>query len=57
MVSVMVETHGYTLEEIANVFDSKDDLTVVNTLSENEADRDVEAGRGDDKKSQDTQEM
>ncbi|KAI0801952.1 general substrate transporter [Irpex lacteus] len=28
----MVETHGYTLEEIANVFDSKDDLTSVNIL-------------------------
>ena len=53
----MVETHGYTLEEIANVFDSKDDLTMVNTLSANGADHDVEAGRGDDKKSQDTQEI
>ncbi|KAI0083000.1 hypothetical protein BDY19DRAFT_998966 [Irpex rosettiformis] len=46
----MVETHGYTLEEIANVFDSKDDLTMVNTLEAGGVEQDVVSGKGDDRK-------
>lgn len=38
----MVETKGYTLEEIALAFDSKENLTTVNILPAVEQEQDVE---------------
>lgn len=48
----MVETYGYTLEEIAQVFDGPESFPIVNRLSRGNgsgsdlvADADVEAGK------------